>query len=218
MTALVPNDNTVLDLLRKHERMTVSDFESALGVTATAVRQRLNRLLGMGFIEREKDPAAAGRGRPSHWYRLTSVGLRKTGNNFADLALILWEEMRHIRDPEVRRGLLNRISSRLAAMYRDQVEADVSGERPDLATRAARVAGIFSDRQIPFTVTQAADELPVLTALACPYPDLAERDRSVCAMERLLFSELLGQRVTLDQCRLDGQACCTFQLQPSSAG
>ena len=29
---------------------------------------------------------------------------------------------------------------------------------------------------------------------ACPYPNLAESDRNVCAMEKMLFSELVGGR------------------------
>ncbi len=30
-------------------------------------------------------------------------------------------------------------------------------------------------------------------------------------MERMLFTELLGEQVRLSGCRLDGQACCEFQ-------
>ena len=112
--------------------------------------------------------------------------------------------------PEQRLALLQRIAGRMAAAYRDQIQA------PGLTERLPKLAAVFSARQIPFEVTTSAGQLPVLTALACPYPDLAEQDRSVCAMERLFFSELLGQRVTLENCRLDGQACCTFQFHPTA--
>jgi predicted ArsR family transcriptional regulator len=52
----------------------------------------------------------------------------------------------------------------------------------------------------------------VLTALACPYPELADQDRSVCAMERMLFAEVLGESVRLSKCRLDGDTCCSFEV------
>ena len=55
MTEFVPSDQAVLDLLRRNGRMTVSDFQAEMGVTATAVRQRLNRLMGAGYIERKVD-------------------------------------------------------------------------------------------------------------------------------------------------------------------
>ncbi|HCP84927.1 MAG TPA: hypothetical protein DIT88_11045 [Planctomycetaceae bacterium] len=47
---------------------------------------------------------------------------------------------------------------------------------------------------------------------ACPYPELAEQDPSVCSMERMLISEILGETVRLSQCRLDGGCDCTFEL------
>jgi predicted ArsR family transcriptional regulator len=52
----------------------------------------------------------------------------------------------------------------------------------------------------------------VLTALACPYPDLAEQDRGICAVEKMMFTEMLGTPVRLTECRLDGAStCCRFQ-------
>ncbi len=65
------------------------------------------------------------------------------------------------------------------------------------------LAALFRERQIPFEVDRS-HELPLLRATACPYPDLAEQDRAVCSMERLMFSELLGTNVRLSNCRLDG--------------
>lgn len=198
----VSSDVAVLDLLRKRDSMTVSQLAEAMQVTATAVRQRLNRLLAHGLIERTA--AKSGRGRPSHRYVLTNKGRRRAGTNSADLAIVLWQEIREIRDPEVRGGLLRRISRRLAGMYADRVNGS------SLAERMGELAELFRERRIPFEVDHSG-ELPVLNVLACPYPDLADRDRSTCAMERMLFSDLLGESVHLTRCRLDGDRCCTFQ-------
>jgi predicted ArsR family transcriptional regulator len=173
-------------------------------VTATAVRQRLTRLLGQGFIERT--PSRGGRGRPSHKYVLTAKGRRKTGANFADLALALWREIHAIEDPQLRRSLLEGISRRLAGMYSQAVEGE------SLTERMRSLAELFSERHIPFAVENEAG-LPILTALACPYPDLAEQDRDVCSMERDLFTEVLGEDLRIDQCRLDGGKCCQFATQ-----
>ena len=173
------------------------------GVTATAVRQRLTRMLALGDIERAVEKA--GRGRPLHRYRLTEQGRQKTGSNFADLSISLWQEIKEIKDPEVRRGLLGRISKRLAGKY----ALEIRGET--LTQRMESLAELFKAKRIPFEV-DTSGELPILRAMACPYPDLAEQDRSVCSMERMLFSDLLGESVRLSNCRLDeGGNCCTFQ-------
>lgn len=202
-TEIIPSDIGLLDLLRKRGSLSVSQLALALEVTATAVRQRLTRLMAQGYVERLAEQGA--RGRPSHLYSLTETGRRKTGSNFADLALALWKEIRGIRDVEVRRGLLARIARQLAETYADRIRGETVEERME------SLAGIFQERRIPFTVERGGD-LPILTAFACPYPDLAEQDPSICAMERMMFADLLGRNVRLGNCRLDGGSCCTFEV------
>ncbi len=204
MQAPVPSDLAILDLLRKQDAMTVADFEAALSVTATAVRQRLNRLLAQGYVERQVEETS-GRGRPCHRYRLTVAGRRNAGANFADLAEALWLELCALDDSVTQQSILRRIATRLQDTYRGHLRGDTLQERMEA------LAELFRERQIPFEVHQEPGELPVLTALACPYPQLAEQDRTICAMERMLFSDLLEHPVTLDRCRLTDGGFCEFQ-------
>ncbi|MEM7312740.1 MAG: MarR family transcriptional regulator [Planctomycetota bacterium] len=217
------SDKQVMDLLRKSDGLRIPDLASALQVTATAVRQRLNRLMAAGLIERSA--TSEGRGRPSHEYRLSDAGRRQTGSNFTDLAVALWQEVRLIQDVEVRRGLMQRLSKRMAGFYADKIAGET------VADRMHSVARMLNERDVPFEVqsrpassagnemldsTADPNALPVLTALGCPYTELAEQDRSICSMERMLFGELLGQRLSLSQCRLDGASCCTFEVSGGS--
>jgi predicted ArsR family transcriptional regulator len=195
------SDEALLDYLRRNGAARISDLVAATGVTATAVRQRIRRLMSDGLITRTTEKQV--RGRPNHRYVLTEAGECHAGNNFGDLAVVLWDEIRAVPDLEVRRGLLKRIADRFVGRYRDQV----AGE--NLVERMESVAALMQDREIPFEVSTNS-ELPVLSALACPYPELAKQDRGVCTMEKLMLSELLGESVRLSACRLDGATCCTF--------
>jgi predicted ArsR family transcriptional regulator len=195
------SDQQLLDVIRRHGEVTISTLISEMGVTATAVRQRVQRLMADGLIERHAENK--GRGRPNHRYSLTEKGERSAGDNFADMASVLWEEIKAVEDPSVRRGLLKRIADRFVERYRN----DVSGE--SLGERMKSLAGLMGERQIPFIVDESKS-LPVISALACPYPELARQDRSVCTMEKLMLSEILGENVRLSECRLDGATCCTF--------
>jgi DeoR family transcriptional regulator, suf operon transcriptional repressor len=223
------SDQGLIDLLRRHDALGISELVAAMQVTATAVRQRLNRLTANGIIERVTTHVP--RGRPSHRYSLTEKGRRGSGNNFADLALVMWSEIREIKDPEVRSGLLQRLAKRMAANYATEIHGATSAERID------SIAEFFNSRNVPFQVEyveplpgddRASDQgradqsdlaknmhqtarLPILTALACPYPDLAEQDRGICALENMVLTELVGERVKLTDCRLDGASCCRFQ-------
>lgn len=205
---VLSSDQAILDLLRKRDSVTVTELADAIGVTATAVRQRLTRLLANGLIRRQA--TKEGRGRPSHHYTLTDKGQRETGSNFADLAMALWHEVRAIKDQDVRRGLLQRISGRMVEAYRPRM-GEGREERMD------SVVELFKDRQVPFEVDRSNPLLPVLTALACPYPELAEQDRSICSLERLMFSELVGENLRLSSCRLDGERCCSFEPSAGEA-
>jgi predicted ArsR family transcriptional regulator len=197
-------DAAVIDLLRLRDALGIGALAEALGVTATAVRQRLDRLMRTGLVERST--VSKPRGRPAHAYRLTDAGRRLGGDNFRDLALVLWREIRSVRDPAVRSGLISRIGSALAETYRPHVT------EPGVSARLERIAELLRDRDICCTVDAAgaSGHLPVLTSHACPYPDLAEQDRGICAAERLMLQELVGTDVRLAECRLDGGSVCRF--------
>jgi predicted ArsR family transcriptional regulator len=199
----VASDAAILDLLLERESASVSELALSMQVTATAIRQRLMRLMAQGLVARSANRAK--RGRPSHRYALTAEGRRKTGVNFADLAIALWREIGSLNDLKVKRALLEGLSRRLAGMYAGNVRGD------SLQERMQSLAGLFHERRIPFTVdVQECASGPKLNVLACPYPELAEQDRTVCAVEREMFTEVLGANVRLDRCRLDGAQCCQF--------
>jgi len=198
----------VIDLLRVEGAMSVADLAPALRITATAVRQRLDRLLRNGLIERQT--LAGRRGRPSHAYSLTAQGRRVGGDNFRDLALVLWREVRGVKDPAIRRGLLGRIGAGLAELA-GLDRAGIAGATP--LERLGGVAESLRRRQIACGVEpQGNGGLPVLTTYSCPYPDLAEADRGICAAERSMIEELVGGAVHLSECRLDGGSCCRFTV------
>lgn len=212
-TVTETSDARLLELLRRPGGLSVTELAQAMQVTATAVRQRLSRLMGQGLVERrlvERQPAEtgqsfrAGRGRPSHRYSLSEKARRQAGNNYGDLALMLWDEIRSVKDAEVRRGLLQRIAAALGRLYAGQVKGQ------SLAGRMESLKQVFAERSVPLAVEKRGDK-PVLQVLDCPYPELAEKDRGICAVEKMLFSELLATPVKLSQCRLEGHSCCQFE-------
>src|SRR3954452_24671283 len=92
--AIEPGDRTFLERLHQLGGGTIQDICADLGVTATAVRQRLVRVQETTLVARSLVRTA--RGRPHHTYRVTDAALRALGDNYADLAMILWRELRNI--------------------------------------------------------------------------------------------------------------------------
>jgi predicted ArsR family transcriptional regulator len=178
-----------------------------LGVTGTAVRNRLSRLLDSGLVERRAE--ARGRGRPRHAYQASAAALKRLGQNYADLAVALWEEMMTtVEDRKLRRLLFTRITDRLAEMYRGQV----SGQ--EWEGRLVQLTNLLHDRGVEVEVARdAVGASPILRQHSCPYYELAEADRAICALERKMFEKVLGRGLRLSQCRLDGDHSCDFQAK-----
>ena len=78
-TQLSENDKTMIGLLRSTPEMTVCQLTEEMGVTATAVRQRLTKLMALELVDRSH--IVEGRGRPSHHYVLTEKGSKSLANN-----------------------------------------------------------------------------------------------------------------------------------------
>lgn len=203
--AIDRNDQNFLEQLHRMCGGTVQEICEAVGVTATAIRQRLGRLEGQGLVVRET--VRAGRGRPHHVYRVSDEGLRQLGENYRDLALILWRALHQIEDSSVRAAILSQISDEFVQRYGRFVPAESMQDRMHQLQRELTSHG--------YDVEIADGELPVLRENSCPYQDLASADPSICEMEADVYSRILNADVSLTQCVLDGHSCCEFHVQNS---
>jgi predicted ArsR family transcriptional regulator len=200
--SIQPGDRQFLERLHEMEGGTVQDICREQGVTATAVRHRLVRLQEAAFVSRELAPSR--RGRPHHVYRVTREALREMGNNYAELAQILWREIRNIEDPAVRSQLASRVEDALVNQIRN-----VSPTAP-LNVRLTELAAELRERGFQVESDETG-LLPVLRENNCPYHELAAEDPGICEMEQAVFRRALNADVRLTRCCLDGHSCCEFQ-------
>ena len=203
------SDRPLLDLIRRQGPITIAAMVTALGVTPTAIRNRLTRLVESGMVERHAE--VGGRGRPKHSYQASAEAQKRLGQNYTDLALALWDELMHaVEDRKLRRLLFGRVTEKLAEQYRSEVRGD------EWQGRMVQLGSVLTDRGIEAEVTDTtAGALPILRQHSCPYFALAEIDRTVCALERKMFEKVLGQSLRLSRCRLDGHRSCDFEAKPT---
>lgn len=198
------SDRPLMDLIRRNGPISVEDLAERMEVTPTAIRVRLNRLVESGLVERVQE--SVGRGRPKYFYQASTLAQKKLGQNYADLALALWDEvMRSVDDPRIRRDLFARITDRLAETYSSQVRGD------ELSSRMVQLGGLLHERGVETEVSADEAGQTILRQLSCPYFELAEVDRDICALERRMFEKVVGHGLTLSHCRLDGDRSCDFQ-------
>ena len=200
-TSLENQDRQFLEELHRLGPATVQRIGECLGVTATAVRQRLARLDGRGLVA--KRAVREGRGRPHHVYEVTQTALQNLGDNYSDLALILWREIMQIEEPEVRERILQQIKEALIRQYGH------TSESRTLLERFRDLKDALQERGFSVEVDRGGD-LPVLRENNCPYLELAVQDSGICELEHSVFEEVLGTRIERTQCCLEGHHCCEF--------
>lgn len=205
-TAIDRSDQAFLEELHRLCGGTIQDICASVGVTATAVRQRLNRLEGLGLVVREV--VRAGRGRPHHVYRVSDAGFRQLGENYRDLALVLWRAVHEIEDPAVRASVLAKVQDGFVGRF-----GRVATSGP-LSDRVRQLQEALSDHGFNVEVgVGEASELTILRERSCPYSDLASTDPSICEMEQGVFSRILNAQVSLTQRCIDGHGCCEFRVE-----
>ena len=204
---MIPQLNTgdieFLQSLQRLQPAGIQELVASTGVTATAVRHRLNRLQEQNLVSRISVPQE--RGRPAHQYEVTRQGLQVLGDESADLTALLWRELRKLEDDTVKQRLLASVRTALVERL-----GGVSTTSP-LATRVQELCSSLEERGL-LVESELAGELPVIREHSCPYLSIAQEDSTICDIEREAFSAVLQVPVALSQCRMDGHRCCEFQV------
>ena len=195
----------IVDQVARRGHMTIADLVDSLGVTTTAVRQQVNRLVAEGWLMRTRRHGVPG--RPADIFTTSEQAKRLFAGLNDELSKLLIEEIAQAEGPIRSREILQAVGRRIAAQGRRFV-----GEGPPVE-RLRRLADMLSQEGVLAETSGSQNDLR-LSVFTCPYRSLAHEHREVCEMERETFSDLLGGAVERNQCVLDGHERCEFSLAP----
>ncbi|MCA8982268.1 MAG: replication-relaxation family protein [Planctomycetaceae bacterium] len=196
------SDREFLKQLHELGSSTITHICEAQGVTTTAVRQRLNRLQAAGLVSRET--VKTQRGRPHHEYDLTVEGKKLLGNNYTELATILWNQLGQLQDQKLRDEIVKQVVTSLIDRYGQKIDAVTPAER------LTQLQLALSEHGFHVEVDARSDHLALMER-SCPYHDLAVQDRSICDMEQEVFGRIVGVPLQLTQRCVEGHGCCRFE-------
>lgn len=193
----------IIEALARRGPLTIAELVSELGVTTTAVRQQVNRLLAQGWITCVQ--RRGGPGRPADVLSLSDQARQLFAPYADELARLVVNEVSAMDGPEHALELLRRVTTRIAERSRSAVGAG------PIRQRIRRLAGALSEQGM-LVESDGGEAGLRLTVYACPYSDLAAEHPQICELERETFSDLIGREVELEHCLLDGQNCCAFHV------
>src|SRR2546423_14132358 len=153
----------VLRLIQRQGSASIKDLEAALGVTTTAVREQVARLLHEGFLQATRVRGDVG--RPYYVYALTTKAQELFPKDYATLAVLLLEETLAMHGPEGLRTLLNRVSRRMAEKFEDQTQGRELQQKLLGLVAALGDAGM----EISMLPVEGAQGDFVLKTSTCPY-------------------------------------------------
>ncbi len=197
----------ILRLIQRHGPQEIKSLEEKLGVSANAVREQLQYLLGAGLVSARK--LRRGAGRPAHVYSLTAKGQALFPQGYDVLLKLLIEELVKAEGAERAQQLLNAVGARLAE--------DMTGgeQNVDLRKQVQRVVDALDRRGMPIVLEE--EGVVALQSWSCPYASIARDHPEICEMEQHMLERALDAQVTITERIIDGHAACRFMVRKNDS-
>src|SRR3970282_1439966 len=201
----------ILEYLQRQGRATVKELGNLLGLNSTGIRQHLTVLERDGLVDAREERGRVG--RPTLVYSLTEKADALFPKTYDALAAVLLEEIRCSQGNERLHDLLHKAAERMAAPYTERIAGRPRPERVHETARIMEEQGCIVD------VREAGDGEYYIDEFTCPFPRVAQQDRSVCALHVDFGRVLTGGRTPLTQRLLRGgrARCYRIRAPPAKA-
>jgi predicted ArsR family transcriptional regulator len=208
-TTATPAQRAILDHLKRNGPSGAANVADELGVTTVAVRQHLNALEEAGLVSTEEADRSGARGRPSHFWKLTSKADTYFSDAHADLSV---ELIANVRDVFGEQGLTKLIAKRTT----QQISAyltDLAGA-PSLREKVRRLVKLRTDAGY-LAEMQLAPGGFLLIENHCPICRAARACTGLCRQELEVFQAALGRDVLIERTEhiLAGARRCTYHIR-----
>ena len=206
---ITPARQRVLEILKLEEPATAAGLAAQLGLTEAAVRQHLGALEGDGIVAANATTAERP-GRPAARWSLTDAGRRTFPDRHGELTVQLVDAIRDALGDDGLTRVIDARTDEQLRVYRRVL--DDAG--PSLH---ARVAALATQRTAEGYMAEVVDtdDGYLLVEHHCPICDAAKSCLGFCSAELRLFSEALGDDVTVERTEhllAEGRRC-TYRIE-----
>jgi predicted ArsR family transcriptional regulator len=207
--AVISSRERIVELLRIHGTLTSADLVRALEITATAVRQHLDRLVAEGLVE--VTGLQRGRGRPRKIYALSEKADSLFPHSYDALALELLEAISRLPEGA---ELFKRVLAVRREIWNERYGRRVTGE--SLEQQVAAIMALFNEKGGLTEHDVQADGTHLLVKRNCNISRVAAQYPEFCEIERAWLQEVLNTSVDSLQSRAAGDPACVFRIHPAA--
>ena len=197
----------ILQVLLRKPKIAINDLAEAVGINPISVRHHLTNLQMEGLVMADEE--RHGVGRPRLIYSLTEDGMEKFPTKYLRLTTRLLTQMKESMPAPMVSKLFSQIAEGMASEYADQIQGLSMEERLEFVKELLAQEG--------FTVEwEKKDGQYQIHEISCPYYQIGIAHPEVCTVDQTLISKMLALPANKVQCILDGDAFCTYVVQPST--
>jgi len=195
----------ILQTLLRQPRASINELAEAVGINPISVRHHLTNLQMEGLVDAQEE--RHGVGRPRLVYVLTEEGMERFPTRYLRLTTRLLAQMKESMPQPMISKLFTQVAEGLAAEYSEQVKGLSMEERLET------VKELLADEGFTVEWEKAANGY-LIHEITCPYYQIGQNHPEVCTVDQILISKMLAVPANKVQCILEGNAHCTYLVQP----
>ncbi len=201
---LGPTKRMIIIILKKKKEIDLKSLAEELKMSKMGILKHVNKLEELGMVQRMF--IKEGVGRPRLYLRLSEKAAELFPTSYAEIAISM---LKYIRDnygrEEVIKALDNRTKN-ITERYSTLIQKDMPlKKRVELVTQFRDRDGYMAE----FTVSRS--EFQILE-YNCPLLDVAAEYSEACEIERRMFEEILGAKVSSSHQIVSGDKVCRFVI------
>lgn len=204
---------SVLELLKKKQELSVSGLKEHLDITEMAVRKHLIKLEGEGLISSRtvRQPM----GRPVIFYQLTKVGNDLFPNNYDKIAVEILHDIKDSMGIEAIDTLFNNREQRMRKKYLRKIyQDDPLKERVQQLVDVQEDSGYMAELVEDESSESDGNVSVTFEQFNCPISAIAGEYDKPCECELKLFKEVLGtDNVERVSCIAKGGKSCRYVVK-----
>lgn len=190
----------------RQPRRTINELAEAVGINPISVRHHLTNLQVEGLVASEEE--RHGVGRPRLVYFLTEAGMEKFPTRYLRLTTRLLAQMKESMPAPMVSQLFRQVAEDMAQEYADQMQ-DLSMEE-----RLEVVSSMLAEEGFTVEWEKSGGQYQI-HEISCPYYQIGVNHPEVCTVDQALISKMLALPAEKVQCILNGNAHCTYVVQPA---
>lgn len=204
LNQLNPKQSEILTLLKSVPKpLTADELVKRIGITKTAVKLHLERLMDLKLVTFEDQKGQVG--RPTRYYKLSSEGEEVFPRQYSWLANLMLKKL--LKDNS--KVEISHFMREMADSIYDQFSASLESEHLD--TRLEKLNSLLNEIGYNTTLKSNSKEYQI-EAFNCVYHKIAKDNPELCQFDLQLIKKSSKLNPVLKSCIAKGGSSCLFCL------